>query len=149
MSENGLQPKIVPDAPTFYMPQDLYEETVKEIEVIALKKINWTSERLVKRGTKCHSINHEHFNTIKPALCYPNIMQAVKQAYDDRNYAAMYKILDIGFEINHRWLSNQLTEVSESNLSYSSQCMRCHFSFSIFYWPSRTIQRFQIEPSSS
>ncbi|KAG5671472.1 hypothetical protein PVAND_001667 [Polypedilum vanderplanki] len=100
--------KPPPETKLFYMPQSLYEETKKEITQLYKKKEKKTYFETIL--TKCHLNNYQNFTSKCTAMTIPNFVEAINQAYQCRDFKALYRLIEIGFEIDSKALSSHLVE---------------------------------------
>lgn len=96
------------ELPTFYVPEGVYNKAFEKIE----EKINEKKRQTGPNGLRCHQNTYSTFNTNEPTLCVANFLEAAKQAFEDRNFRALYEIVDKGMDVNDSNLATQLYDVN-------------------------------------
>lgn len=96
------------ELPTYFVPKSVYDAAMDDLQQKD-ESINKTPTRITSH---CHQKRYRYFNTQESALCHPNILEAARQAFEDRNFRVLYEIIYKGLEIRDFYFSAQLFEVS-------------------------------------
>ena len=90
---------------TYKIPSKIYQKAQDELQEVP----NIVTFEMRKR---CHQNIYRQLNTIKQVDCNANILEACKQALEDRNFRILYDIISKALEIRCTFLTQQLLEVN-------------------------------------
>jgi len=97
--------KASKELPTYFVPKPVYDQAIDDIQK--------TSELVNKKDKPhCHQKEYRYFNTHQAALNNANILEAARQAFEDRNFRVLYEIIYKGLDKRDFYISTQLFEVS-------------------------------------
>lgn len=89
----------------YKVPLSIYEKALNEIK----SKPEAHTENIRRR---CHQTTYKNFNNNAAPLCRANVMEAAKQALEDRNYKELYELMKQALKVRDLFLMQQMHEVS-------------------------------------
>jgi hypothetical protein len=104
-SKGRLKTQIVASSKkrSFTVPLSIYEKAMEEV---CSPDVN-ISDR------KCHLTRYSSLNSTNVwPVCRAHLMEAAKQALEDRNYKILYEIISKSFQLKDPFLFQQMQEVN-------------------------------------
>jgi len=105
-SESELESSNLPLE--YKLPSTIYENALNKLKEFLIKDSCDQENRL-----RCHQNTYNNFNTCEPVDCNANILQAAKQALEDREFRVLYDIISKALNIRDNFLMQQMLEYME------------------------------------
>lgn len=95
---------------TYHVPKTIFDNAIDDIERKMQEKRIKNAKKTAE--LKCHTTKFQYFNTNEPAMSIQNLSEAMKQAFEDRNFHALYGIIQKALVIRNNFFTQQIFEVS-------------------------------------